>query len=164
MSPGAISSVVGYRNVSEAIRSCSPMAGPDYVDAYTVTAPGARALSPEEWARAVLEETPLGRQARPLWRALGLRLGPPGSPDYVQGWRIVAGGEDWIRVETTAWFATAHAVCHVDDDAVSIALFLQYHQPAGALFWAAVGVLHRRGAPALLRQGLRAVIPAEVRQ
>src|SRR5437588_219930 len=77
---GHVSTVVGLRNIPEAIRSLDTFDNPDYVDLSTVTTRGATDKSPEQWARAVLEGTPLGQSARPIWRLLGLRPGPRHSP------------------------------------------------------------------------------------
>src|SRR4051794_24709169 len=111
-----VSSVLEVHDVPEAVRSLTTLQGADYVDLFTVTRPRANKASPEAWARAVLEEAPLARRnARLLWRAMGLRLGPRGSPDHVQGWRIAARGDNWIRVETGSWYLTTEAVCVVDE-------------------------------------------------
>ena len=154
MSPDP-STVVGLGNVPEGIRSLGAMDSPDYVDLSTVTTVGASDKSPEEWARAVLEETPTGRSAPFLWRALGLRLGPPNSPGYVQGWKIADRGDDWVRIEVASSFMTGHAVVQVDDRQLSLALFVRYDQPIAAFVWPPVSVMHRRAMPALLRQALR---------
>jgi hypothetical protein len=150
-----VSSVVGLCQVPESIRSLDTLTSPDYVDLHTVTTDEARYKSPEQWARAVLENTPLGRSAPSLWRHLGLRLGPPHSPDYVQGWKIADRGDDWIRLETASSLMTAHAVVHVDTTHVSLALFLRYEQPPAALVWTPVSSMHRRAVPAMLRQAIR---------
>jgi hypothetical protein len=152
---GYVSTVVGLRNIPETIRSLDPFDKPDYVDLFTLTTDGALDRSPEQWARAVLEGTPLGQSARSLWRLLGLRLGPPHSADHVQGWRIADGGDDWMRLETDSWFMTGHAVVRLDERHVSVALFLRHDQPLAALVWPPVAVMHRRGVPAMLRQALR---------
>ncbi|MCU1451664.1 MAG: hypothetical protein JWP02_3834 [Acidimicrobiales bacterium] len=152
---GHVSTVVGLRNIPETIRSVDTFDNPDYVDLFTLTTRGAREKSPEQWARTVLESTPLGQSARSLWRLLGLRLGPRHSADYVQGWRIADRGDDWMRVETASWFMTGHAVVRVDEGRVSVALFLRFDSPVAALLWLPVGVMHRRGVPAMLRQALR---------
>jgi hypothetical protein len=96
-----------------------------------------------------------------VWRALGLRLAPGPSPDHVQGWRIAARGGDWIRLEAMSWFMTAHAVLHVEDGRLSIALFLRYERTIAALIWPPVARMHRRGVPAMLRQALRATALAQ---
>ena len=148
--------VVGLTNVPEAIRGLDTLASPDYVDLFTATTSRATDKSAEEWARATLEDTPTGRSAPLLWRRLGLRLGPTPSPDYVQGWKIADRGEDWIRIETTSWFMTAHAVVQVDDRHLSLALFIRYDRPIAAHIWTPVSVMHRRAVPVMLRQALKA--------
>jgi hypothetical protein len=155
MSAESVSTVVGLHNIPEAIRSLTTIADPDYADLCTATAGAATNRSPETWARAVLEETPLGRRARRFWQRLGLVLGPPDSPDHVQGWKIADRGDNWIRVETASWYMTAHAVFRVDDGQVSIALFLCYDEPIAAHIWSAVSVMHRDAVPDLLREALR---------
>ena len=151
-----VSTVVGLSNVPEAIRSLDTLARPDYVDVITLTTSEVMDKLPEEWARAALEDTPTGRSAPLLWRLLGVRLGPRPSPDYVQGWKIADRGDDWIRIEATSWFMTGHAVVHVEDGKVSVALFVRYDRPIAALIWPPVSVMHRRGVPVMLRQALRA--------
>jgi hypothetical protein len=156
MTTAAVSTVVGLGNVPESIRSLDTLASPDYVDLFVMTTSEATDRSPEEWARAVLEDTPLGRSAPDLWRRLGLRLGPLQAPDHVQGWKIAALGDNWIRLETASSFMTCHAVLHVDDGQVSLALFVRYDQPIAARVWPPVSIGHRRAVPDLLRQALRA--------
>lgn len=151
-----VSTAVGLPNIPKAIRCLDTLASPDYVDLFTAKTSGAADKSAEEWARAVLEETTTGRSAPVLWRRLGLRLGPRPSPDHVQGWKIADRGRDWIRIETSSWFMTAHAVVQVGDGQVSVALFVRYDQPIAVVIWPPVSLIHRRGAPVMLRQALKA--------
>jgi hypothetical protein len=152
---GAVSTHVGVHEVPDTIRSLTTLADPHYVDLFTLTTPTARAVSAEAWARAVLEQTPLARRnARILWRLMGLRLGPPHSPDYIQGWRIAASDDVWLRAETTSWYMTAQAVCLVEDGQVSISLSLRYDRQIAALVWAIVSGPHRRAVPVMLHQAL----------
>jgi hypothetical protein len=85
-----VMTAVGLSDIPESIRAHDTLASPDYVDVFTVPASGVTDRSPEEWARAVLEETPAGRLAPALWRRLGLRLGPTPSAEHVQGLKIAA--------------------------------------------------------------------------
>ena len=146
---------VGLSKVAKAIRRADTLARPDYVDCVTATAVGAIDKSAEEWARALLEDTPTGRSAPSLWRLLGLRLGPTRSTDYVQGWKIADRADDWIRIEATSWCMTAHAVVRVDDRQLSLALFVRYDRRIAALIWPPVSVMHRRAVPVMLRQALK---------
>jgi hypothetical protein len=151
-----VSVVVGLDNVPDGIRAAAAMAEPDYVDVVTITTGGVVDLSPEQWARTALEDTPTGRGAPRLWRLLGLRLGPRPSPDHVQGWRIADRGDDWIRLEVSSWLMTGHAVVHVGDGTVSLALFLRFDQAVAHVIWPPVSVTHRRALPVMLRQALKA--------
>ncbi len=136
--------VLQHREVPEAIRSLGTLANPNYVDLFTAATSGARDRSPEQWARGVLEQSPLARRnARVLWQLMGLRLGPQHSADHVQGWKIAARGDDWIRLETASWYMTAQAVCLVEEDQVSISLSLRYDQPVAPLVWALVSGPHQ---------------------
>lgn len=155
MASTAVASLVGLEKLPEDIRSRAAMTDANYADLYVVPTSRATDRSPEEWARAVLEGTPSGRSARRLWRRLALRLGPAGSPDHVQGWKIAERGGDWLRLEVASWYATAHAVVQVDEDQLSVAVFLRYDRPIAALIWPPVGVMHRRGVPVMLRQAMR---------
>jgi hypothetical protein len=147
-----VMTVVGLSDIPETIRSHDTLASPDYVDVFTATASGATDRSPEEWARALLEETPTGRAAPALWRSVGLRLGPRPSAEHVQGWRIAARGDDWIRLETASWFMTAHRIVHTHDHQLSLALLIRYDHPIASLVWMPVSAMHRRAVPVMLRQ------------
>jgi hypothetical protein len=150
--------VLQRRDIPEAIRSLSTLAVPDYVDLFTALTSEATDRSPEQWARAVLEEAPLsGQNARVLWRLMGLRLGPRHSPDHVQGWKIAEHGDNWIRVETASWYMTAQAVCLVEEGQVSVSLSLRYENPIARLVWAFVAGPHQRAVPVMLRQAVRLI-------
>jgi hypothetical protein len=151
-----VSSLVGVHDVPPAVRGLTTLAAPDYVDLFTVSTATAMDHSAEEWARAVLEQAPLAaRNARRLWRLIGLRLGPPRSPDHVQGWKIAARGDDWLRVETASWYMTAQAVCLVEHEQVSLSLSLRYDRPPAALVWALVSGPHQRAVPVMLHQAVK---------
>ncbi|HZA86827.1 MAG TPA: hypothetical protein VE466_08110 [Acidimicrobiales bacterium] len=149
--------VVGLSDIPETIRSHDTLTNPDYVDVFTAPASGATDRTPEEWARAVLEETPTGRAAPALWRRLGLRLGPTPSAEHVQGLKIAARGDDWIRLETASWFMTAHGIVHTDDHQLSIALCIRYDHPIASVVWMPESAVHRRAVPVMLRQALTSV-------
>jgi len=154
---------VGVRSVPPSVRRLVTLEGSDYADYFVASASGASRHSAEHWARTILEGTTTGRSAPKLWRLLGLQLGPAHAPDHVQGWHITGRGDDWLRAETSSWYMTAQAIVSVDGDEVSLALFLRFDRPVARAVWAPVGVLHRRGVPAMLRQAVRADRP-EARQ
>jgi hypothetical protein len=147
--------VVQQRNVPEAIRSLSTLPKPDYVDLFTVTTSAAADRSPEQWARAGVEDA-AGLAGQFVWRVLlGLRLGRRPSPDHVGGWKIGDRGDSWIRLEAASWFLTAQIVVQVDGGQVSVATFIQYDRRMAALVWPPLSIGHRQAMPGLLRRAVR---------
>lgn len=130
---------------------------PDYTDVFEVTLAGVDALSAEQWSRAVLEGAP-----RPVrwflltgWRAvLGLRLGPPSSPDHVLGWRIASNDAEMIRLESHSSLMTAWLILRVTGSTVVLSTNVDYARRMSRPLWAAVGPIHRRTIPYLLGRGL----------
>ena len=148
--------VLQQHDVPEAIRSLTTLASPDYVDLFTVTTDAAAGASPEQWARAGLEDA-AGLAGQFVWQVLcGLRLERRPSPDYVAGWRIADRGKRWIRLEAASWFMTAHIVFRLDDGQVSVATFIRYDRLVAALLWPPLSAGHRLAMPGLLRQMVRA--------
>jgi hypothetical protein len=153
-----VATLVGVHAVPEAVRSRTTFPDPDYIDLFTVTTPLAADRSPEEWARATLEQAPLARRnARAFWRLMGLRLGPQHSSDHVQGWRIAARGDAWLRLETASWYLSAQAVCQVDGEEVCLSLSLRYDRAIAAVVWRLVSRQHQRAVPVMLHQAVKLV-------
>ena len=159
----AVSRCVGAGEVPVAVRALGTLGEPDYIDLFTAMTPSATDRTAEAWARLILEQAPVaGDHARRFWRLLGLRLGPPGSPDHVQGWRIAARDQRWIRLETGSWYMHAQAVCLVEDGRVSLSLSLRYRRPrpVGMLVVALVAGPHQRAVPVMLHQAVELATPA----
>jgi hypothetical protein len=151
--------VTRQRTIPEVIRSLGGMDRPDYIDLFTVTAAGAAETTPERWCRTAIDVA--GRRGQLLWRGvLGLRLESRPSTDGVGGWRIAARGDDWIRLEASSWFLTAHLVIRRDDGHVSTGTFIRYDRRIAALVWVPVAAVHRRLMPGLLRRTVRLQVRA----
>lgn len=160
MNHESISRIVGTDRVPQTARALSTLDRLDYADSYTLMTGSAGEASAERWSRTFLERTTLGSRARLLWLALGLELGPSGSPDHVQGWRIADHDDGWIRLATTSWWSSGEVICLVDHNSVTVALFLRYRSPLAGPLWAFIAPLHQRAVPAMMRQGLRACLDA----
>lgn len=146
-------------DIPEAIRALSPITGPDYVDLFTLTTDDAAHRSPEQWARAALEDV-AGLKGQVIWRVLlGLRLQRRSSPGHVAGWRVADRGDRWISLEARSWMLTGNFVLHVDDGQVSLATFVRYDRPTAAKIWLPLSAVHRRLAPDLLRDAHRVQRP-----
>jgi hypothetical protein len=148
-------SVIQQRTIPEAIRALSGMDRPDYIDVFTVTTNGAADATPEQWFRTALEDV-AGRGGQFIWRGvLGLRLKSRPSTERVAGWRIADRGEDWIRLEASSWFLTAHLVLRLDDGQLFAGTFIRYDHPIAPLIWVPMSAVHRRLMPGLLVQTVR---------
>lgn len=143
------------RTVPKAIGSRSGMVHPDYVDVFTVETGRAADRSPEQWARAGVEDA-AGLGGQFVWRALlGLRLKRRPSPDHIGGWKVADRGHSWIRLEASSWFMTAHLVMHVEERHASVGTFIRYDRPIASLVWSWVSAGHRRAMPRLLRRAVK---------
>jgi hypothetical protein len=148
-------SVIQQRNIPEVIRSLSGMDSPDYIDLFTVTTNGAVDASPEQWSRTAIEDV-AGQSGQFIWRGvLGLRLKSRPSTGRVGGWTIADRGEDWIRLEASSWFLTAHLVTRLDDGYLFAGTFIRYDHPIAPFIWVPVSAVHRRLMPGLLVQTVR---------
>jgi hypothetical protein len=148
-------SVIQQRNIPEVIRALGGMDNPDYIDLFTVTTDGAADASPERWARSAIEEV-AGLGGQFIWRGvLGLRLKSRPSTERVGGWKIADRGEDWIRLEASSWFLTAHLVTRLDEGHLSVGTFIRYDRPIAALICVPASAVHRRLMPGLLHQTVR---------
>ena len=146
-------SVIQQRDFPEAMRALSGMV-PDYLDLFTVTTDGA-AATPEEWSRTAIEDV-AGRGGQFIWRGvLGLRLEPWPATERLGGWKIGGRGADWIRLEASSWFLTAHLVIRLDGTHLSVGTFIRYDRPLAALIWTPASAVHRRLMPGLLHGTVR---------
>ena len=102
-------------------------------------------------SRTALEDV-AGRGGQFIWRGvLGLRLKSRPSTERVAGWKIADRGEDWIRLEASSWFLTAHLVTRLDDEHLSAGTFIRYDHPIAPLIWVPMSAVHRRLMPGLLQ-------------
>jgi hypothetical protein len=148
-------SVIQQRTIPEVIRALSGMDRPDYIDVFTVTTNGAADATPEQWFRTALEDV-AGRGGQFIWRGvLGLRLQSRPSTEQVAGWKIADRGEDWIRLEASSWFMTAHLVTRLDDGQLFAGTFIRYDHPIAPFIWVPASAVHRRMMPGLLVKTVR---------
>ncbi|EFL20631.1 conserved hypothetical protein [Streptomyces himastatinicus ATCC 53653] len=131
----------------------------DYVSAFELTAPRARARTPEEWARATFEGAP----APVRWLlvggwtlVLGLRLGPRTSPAHVLGWPVPDSGPDSITLAAASRLVAARNVVVVDGARVVWVTSVRFHGRVGRAVWAVAAPVHHLAVPFLLgRAGRR---------
>ncbi|HEY7892600.1 MAG TPA: hypothetical protein VIC05_10380 [Solirubrobacteraceae bacterium] len=155
----ALSTVRWRREVPNAIRSLGALADADYADIVTATTDEPLNGTPEQLVYAALDRPP---RASLVFVAfvqrvfLGFRLKLRPSPDYLLGWKISDRSDNWMRIETTSWFMTAHVVMHYDEGQISLAAFIRYDRRLATLVWPPISLIHRQVALALVRSAIRA--------
>ena len=143
--------VVQEQQVPESIVALCGFDDADYVDVFTSETVGTT-RTPEQWARALIEEA-AGLGGRIVFRGLlGLRLTRQRSPDHVGGWKIAGRGDGWIRLEAESWLLRAHIVVQVYEASVSAGTFLAYDRPIAKRIWTPASSFHRYAMPFLLRK------------
>lgn len=130
------------------------VSSPDYADAFEVARRPTDQRSAERWARDGFERLPMATRRSVLlahrW-ILGFHLGPWASPDHVFGWRIALSGPELLHLEARSRLFSGHMVWRLHDTRLAMTTFLQYEmQRTASAVWAAVGNVHRGGAPHLL--------------
>jgi hypothetical protein len=139
--------------VPESIRSLCALDRIDYTDPLFVATTTTSNVSPEGFARALVEDA-VGRAGQFVWQRM-LRLRLRVSEHHVGGWTIGAVGNDWIRLEAASWFVAANIVLSVDERHVSAVVFLRYDHPVARLVCPPVMFAHRQALPTLIREALR---------
>jgi hypothetical protein len=132
-----------------------------YASAFALATPRARAMTSEQWARAVFEQgpAPLRSFVEVGWRALlGLRLGPRHSPGHVAGWTIAAVDErpDTVTLTAESRLLRARNVVAVDEGVVEWVTTVQFDRRLGRIAWTLAAPVHSVTIPYLLTRAERA--------
>jgi hypothetical protein len=120
----------------------------DYSDTYLVEYVAAsQEMSPEQWAREVLERAPsaLRRMLPPGWFLLGLRQGSIGSSQHVLGWPIRQNTAERIVLTSQSRLGMpAELVFARDGEAWLFATLVQHDNAIMSTLWRAIARSHRR--------------------
>jgi hypothetical protein len=137
-------------------RSNLGVAGSDYSDTFEVPLIPGDDRSAKELFLAGVESTPawVGIVVLIAHRCvLRLRLSPIGTPDHLMGWKIVDADHDSIRLGAAGPLIEGVLVARRTGSAAALETSVTYRRPLVArLVWAAVGPVHRRVGPYLLRR------------
>ena len=122
--------------------------GPDYADAFEVRVDEPDGRTPEEWARAGLEEAPVALRRLILVvhrHILRLRLDRRSDAHHVLAWPVTLSTADVVRLQACGPLIRGEIVGRRDDP-TSLVLTTAVHlqRPAARLVWRAVAPLHRR--------------------
>ena len=137
-------------------RALSTLPRIDYHDAFRVDSNIEH--DGEQWARAVLEDTPLAVRARLLsgWAALGLRLGPPWSERRVLGWRIERRTPAFVLLGARSGLGLrGELLFRREPHGLLFATLIQQSNPAARAVWAAITTTHQEVVDSLLTHAAR---------
>jgi len=130
----------------------------DYEDGFVVDIGFADARTPEQWARATLEDAPAARRRSLLlgWSALGLRLGPPAGDGHVLGWEIRRSSTDHVLLGLRSRLGMpAELLFARRRRTLFFATFVQHENAAVRAVWAKVIPAHVTVVPELLAAASR---------
>jgi hypothetical protein len=142
-------------------RSNLGVAGSDYSDTFEVP------LTPGD-DRSAKELFLAGVESIPAWvgivvfiahrYVLRLQLSPIGTPDHLMGWKVVDADHDSITLGAAGPLIDGVLVARRTRSAAALETSVTYRRPVVArLVWVAVGPVHRRIGPYLLRRATASV-------
>ena len=89
--------------------------------------------------------------------ALGLRLGPAGSPDHIGGWTVASNDPGTTVLHMDSWMLVVRLVIEVSDAHTTLTSLLRYDRRPARRVWAVVGIGHRAMVPVVLGGAARAL-------
>lgn len=153
--------VVGTAGVRPVYGELSSLASWGYADLCTVRT--ALPFTAEQWARALLGDTPDFAQ-RLIWhRLLGFQLIGTASADTVAGWQVGARDADWIRLETDSRLFRGNIIIRAAENHVSWATILQYRHAVSRVHWGWLSPIHRQLAPRMMQSTAAALAARQER-
>jgi hypothetical protein len=123
----------------------------DYADAFRVNVDVH--VTPEQWVRGMLQDAPARVRARLVlgWTALGLRLGPPWSPERALGWKVTHSDAAFVLLAADSWLGLrGRLLLRREPDGLLFATFVQLGNPAVRRLWAAITPHHQHVVRSLL--------------
>jgi hypothetical protein len=140
-------------DVPPAIRTLSTLRSVGYADTFAVRPLDTGGRTPEEWARAILEDAPARVRAGLLggWAGIGLKVLGQRSEDRVLGWRIRTGNPEFVLLGADSWIGMpGQLVIKVEHDALLVATLVEHDNLAARALWASVEPMHLRILSGLL--------------
>ncbi len=130
----------------------------DYEDGFVVDIERAEARTPEQWARAILEDAPVRTRSALLsgWSALGLKLGTDQPARRVLGWQIRRSTPEFVLLGADSRVGMPAELLFVPQQReLFFATFVQQSNQLARLAWAGVESVHVRTVRSLLEHGRR---------
>ena len=144
--------------VPPAARALTTLPQVDYADAFLVDAGPAGDQLPEQWARAVLEGSPLTlrHRLRSGWTAIGLKLRRDRAGGAILGWEIRRSTRDFVLLGADSRIGMpAELLFKREGDGLLFATFVQHCNPAARTVWAGIEPIHGPTVRRLLADAAR---------
>jgi hypothetical protein len=136
-------------------RALSTLSGVGYEDAFVVEVRSAQDRTAEEWARAILEGSPLSLRTGLVatWLVLGLKLGSPWSRRGVLGWPIRRSTPDVLLLGAGSRAGMpAQLLLKRDERTLLLATFVRHENRLARAVWARITPGHCRTVRHVLDQ------------
>jgi hypothetical protein len=131
--------------VPAAARALSTLSHIDYADAFLVEIRSARDRTPEQWARATLDQAPISMRTklRSGWSAIGLKLDTGGSARSVLGWQVRRSTPEFVLLGADSRIGMpGELLFQLQQHALLFATFVEHANPIARAIWAAVKPVH----------------------
>lgn len=139
-------------------RALSALTPVDYTDAFLVDGDVCpRPVAIEQWARAVVEQTPLKVRVKLVcgWSALGLVLGPPWSARRVLGWQIRVNRPDVLLLGAGSPLGLSGELLFTRrPEGMLFATVIRLRTPLARAVWARTAPTHQRVVRSLLEHAV----------
>ncbi|MER5785903.1 DUF2867 domain-containing protein [Streptomyces mobaraensis] len=146
--------------VPQSLRKTEEFTDPHYASAYAIAVDDAHSRTPEQWARAAIEEAPAALRffLRFGWtKVLGLRMGPKsGSAEHVLGWRITDSTPNTLTMDGHSGLFSAYNVVLTEDSTLVWATAQHFKGRGAGLLWGLARPVHQIAVPYLLRRSCKA--------
>jgi hypothetical protein len=141
--------------VPDEARAVCTLARIDHEDAFQVDVGAVQDRTAEQWARAILEDSPVFIQ-RPLmagWSAIGLKLGFGRSREHVLGWEITLNTSDVVLLGAGSRIGLlGQLLFKRNSDRLLFCTFVQQSNAGARAMWAWVGPVHAPTVRRVLEQ------------
>ncbi len=137
-------------------RALSTLPCIDYEDAFLTEVGAAQGRTAEQLARTILEEAPLIVRTALLssWSAIGLKLRPMRSADFVLGWEIRHASADFVLLGATSRIGMPAELLLVrQQHSLLFDTFVTLENRIARVTWARTEPLHRPVVRHVLAQG-----------
>lgn len=130
----------------------------DYEDAFRIEGNPVPHRTGEQWARAVVEETPLKIRVKLVsgWTGLGLKLALPWSAHRVLGWEIRQSTPEYVLLGAGSRLGlSGELLFRREPNGVLFATVVHHHNRFARLVWERIEPLHREVVRSLLEHAAR---------